>query len=165
MGVPLTGEAELRRFWQKVEKTAGCWVWIGHRNKNGYGVVDRRRNGRRVVMRAHRYAWELLVGPIPDATPHVLHGCDNPACVRPGPGHLHLGTHAENMAEMAQRNRAGSEWRKPNTKLSDDDARTIYLSKQPGVELAERYGVSQQTICDIRKGRTRAKATRLLRSP
>lgn len=157
-GMLLSDAEYTHRFWAHVQKTDGCWLWLGHCGLSGYGVIDRSRHGTRVVHRAHRYAWEQLVGPIPPGL-HVLHGCDNPRCVRPGPGHLHLGTHVDNMAEMRTRNRAGREWQKPNTKVSDEDARRIFASREPGVYLAKLYGVSQQTICDIRKGRTRSKAT------
>lgn len=157
MGVAFSEEKTRERFWQKVQKTATCWIWVGQKNGHGYGVVDTRRSGTRVVAPAHRRAWEMTFGPIPKGI-HVLHECDNPACVRPGPGHLHLGTHAENMAEMKSRHRAAREWRKPNTKISDAAARTIRESKENGRVLARRHGVSEQTICDIRKGRTRQRA-------
>ncbi len=99
------------------------------------------------------------MGPIPGGL-HVLHDCDNVLCVRPGPGHLHLGTQRLNMAEMGIRDRAAREFRKPNTKLSDAQALEIRASKARGRDLALMYGVSQQTICDIRHGRTRRKARR-----
>ncbi|MFO7180891.1 MAG: HNH endonuclease signature motif containing protein [Pseudomonadota bacterium] len=157
MGKPLSPERRAQRFWEKVEKTDTCWIWTGTKLQHGYGALDTRRHGKRIVIRAHRFAWELTYGPIPEGL-HVLHECDNPSCVRPE--HLHLGTHAQNMAEMAARGRAGREFRKPNTKLSYAQVLEIRASKAPGVALAKAYGVSQQTICDIRKGRTRAKAPR-----
>jgi hypothetical protein len=48
------------RFWAKVEKTGGCWLWQGYRNKNGYGMF--RMNGRAHL--AHRAASILTNGPI-----------------------------------------------------------------------------------------------------
>jgi len=154
---PLSDEQRTVRFWAKVEKTDACWIWKGGTGTHGYGVVDTRRAGKRLVERAHRVAWKLVIGPIPKGL-HVLHGCDNVLCVRPGPGHLHLGTHRLNMTEMAVRDRAAREFQKPNTKLSDLQAVEIRSSKARGRDLARIYNVSEQTICDIRNGRTRLKA-------
>ncbi len=90
-----------RRFWSRVRKTPDCWLWNGESSANfGYGRLNVK--GRRT--RAHRFAWELLIGPIPTGK-FVLHGCDNPLCVRPDPKHLHLGDQAQNMAEMHARRR------------------------------------------------------------
>jgi hypothetical protein len=66
------------RFWPKVDKTDGCWLWTAATNEFGYGIF--RIDGRNV--RAHRWAYEDLVGPIPKGL--VLdHLCRTPACVRP----------------------------------------------------------------------------------
>jgi hypothetical protein len=77
------------RFWEKVSKDGhgGCWRWLGGTCGRGYGnfythvdYVD----GKRVVLfnRAHRVAYELLVGPIPSGL-CIDHLCRNIWCVNP----------------------------------------------------------------------------------
>jgi hypothetical protein len=79
-----------------------CLVWTGVRLPRGYGVV--KVGGR--TLRVHRVAWIERNGPIPPETPHVLHRCDNPPCW--AEGHLFLGTHADNMADMSAKGRGRS---------------------------------------------------------
>ena len=86
-----------QRFWEKVLKTESCWIWVGCK-QSGYGFIFG-------VGGAHRAAWKLLRGEIPDGM-EVLHNCpggDNPACVNPA--HLWLGTHADNMRDMKEKGR------------------------------------------------------------
>lgn len=77
------------RFWSRVEKTDGCWIWTGGCIK-GYGAFW--YEGRNV--RAHRYAYELLVGPIPEGLT-LDHLCRNKPCVNPA--HLEPVTVGENV--------------------------------------------------------------------
>lgn len=85
-------------FLQDVEKTPGCWVWQGLTDRLGYGQVSRRGK----CCSAHRVAYELFNGPIPNGL-HVRHACDNPSCVRPD--HLVVGTHRQNIQDAIERRR------------------------------------------------------------
>lgn len=70
------------RFWKYVRKTETCWLWTGATSGKGYGRVW--LDGRMVV--AHRVAYELSVGPIPDGMEldHVrARGCTSTLCVNP----------------------------------------------------------------------------------
>jgi hypothetical protein len=77
------------RFWAKVEKTDSCWLWTGS-TRSAYGTFW---NGQRAA-NAHRVAYELLVGPIPEGL-ELDHLCRVPTCVNPA--HLEPVTHAENV--------------------------------------------------------------------
>lgn len=79
------------RFWSRVEKKdTGCWDWQGSHNGLGYGEI--RVNYQKIY--AHRFAYEELVGRIPDGL-ELDHQCHNPPCVNPD--HLRPVTHQENM--------------------------------------------------------------------
>lgn len=71
------------RFWRKVDKSGGCWLWTGGLTTKGYGhfYVDGR------LVAAHRFAYERHVGPVLagymlDHTCHVR-ACVNPEHLRP----------------------------------------------------------------------------------
>lgn len=118
---------------------AGCWVWHGERNRNGYGrICTRRGRGGRDL--AHRFTYRLLVGPIPEGL-YLDHLCRNRACVRPD--HLEPVTNAEN-----QRRGAGArlDWDKVRY------IREVYLPRHPEFgarALGRRFGVTHEVIRKI----------------
>lgn len=92
------GSEFAHRFWPKVNKTGGCWLWTGATVRNGYG---RFRIYPKTIT-AHRFAWINTNGPISDNL-CVLHRCDIRICVNPK--HLYLGTKSDNMRDMFVRGR------------------------------------------------------------
>ena len=90
------------RFWEKIQPTESCWLWTGHKNENGYGVIDTGRHStNRHVVKATRVMLSLLGVDITGRG--VLHHCDNPACVNPF--HLYLGDQHRNSLDMVKRGR------------------------------------------------------------
>lgn len=85
-----TAPTEAERFWRKVAKGPSCWTWKASKDGNGYGMFKASRG-----TRSHRWAYESLVGPIPEGL--VLdHLCRNPSCVNPE--HLEPVTNDENLS-------------------------------------------------------------------
>jgi hypothetical protein len=140
-------------FWSKVTKTECCWIW----NRSvfqgtGYGAfwVDGK------AKKAHRVAFEELVGPIPTGL-EILHDCDVRRCVRPGDGHTRLGTHQENQQDMARRRgRPQSGELNRHHKFTWPEIRDIRARASRGTrrqELADEYGTSVLYIQHIIAGR------------
>jgi len=150
------------RFWSKVKKTEGCWIWTAFKNKGGYGVfgvAHSQSGGPSQLMLAPRMAWTLTNGEIPEGQ-YVLHSCDNPSCVNPD--HLRLGSLAENAQEMWSKRRG----RPPpplfgednaNHRLTDEQVRLIRSSYPilSQAKLATLTGASESQIRNILKGRQR----------
>lgn len=139
------------RFWEKVEKTESCWLWTGALLKaaGGYGSI--RVDGK--ALRAHRVAYELVVGPIPDGM-LLRHSCDNPRCINPA--HLTPGNARENTQDALDRNRHVVGEQNHNSKLENHAISTIraaLASGVPGKYLAKQFGVSQGTISNIKNNR------------
>jgi hypothetical protein len=166
------GEKFIRRFWSKVDRNGPiprhrpelgqCWVWTRATSGSGYGRVQLpRRYGLGDPCRcaqAHRVAWQLE-GNAPPGALWVLHRCDNPPCVNPG--HLFLGTQADNVADMHAKGRAsgGSVPRpgesNPNAKVTEEDVAAIRVARAGGVtcrQLGLTYGLSPGQICRIGTG-------------
>ena len=104
---------------------------------------------KRGSMTAARHVWEECFGQIPDGL-NVLHKCDNPVCVNPE--HLELGTQSKNIQDCVKRGRYVVN--KGQAKICAGIASRIRASNLKGRELARIYGISEQAICDLRKGRT-----------
>jgi hypothetical protein len=144
----LHGVTLSERWSSYVEKSDGCWIWSGSRDTNGYGRL--RVND--VPELAHRLAWKLLRH---DITPgqHVLHRCDNPACVNPA--HLFLGDQAANNADkMAKKRHKFGVSRGEDhgcSKLTEEQVLEIRKSVGSSIQVGERFGISGRQVRDIRR--------------
>ncbi|MCC7112140.1 MAG: HNH endonuclease [Deltaproteobacteria bacterium] len=83
---------------------SGCLLWTGATDSKGYGHLYVRTGPgfARKRVKAYRVAWIIVNGEIPSGM-NVLHRCDNTFCVNVD--HLRLGTHHENVLDMARKNR------------------------------------------------------------
>ena len=144
----------MKRFWDKVDKSGDCWEWIAGKNDNGYGRFHLNKKARS----AHRVAWELTNGPIPDDGSYhgtcVCHRCDNPGCVNPD--HLFLGNHADNLSDMAKKGRQANLKGQQNGRsvLTEEDVRRIRQLDVPQRKIARCFGVSSYAIFAIKSRKT-----------
>jgi hypothetical protein len=149
------------RFWAKVTvaELDDCWEWQAARDTWGYGYF-RVAHGD-VMRRAHRVAWEISHGPIPDGM-LACHTCDNPPCVNPA--HLFLGDDAANCADKVAKNRQSRtppHWGEasPGVKVSSEAVHQIRARYAAGgisqTELGRQYGISQTQVSRIVRGTRR----------
>jgi len=147
----------LDRFWSRVVKSDGCWMWMSPPPKNGYGRIS--VNGR--LWSVHRLSYQMHFGDIP-AGLFVCHHCDNRRCVRPD--HLFLGTSLDNVRDMIAKGRS----RHPNppphpgelhgqarlTASQVIEMRRAYAAGEGSyAQMAARFGVHPQTVASIIQGK------------
>ena len=146
-----------------------CKTWRGFRNPLGYGMI---RVSQSESMRlAHRVAFQLFVGDIPDGM-CVCHRCDNPACVNVA--HLFLGTNADNVADKMAKGRdryvrGGEHWTRAKpwllrrgeehaqATLSEEGVALIRSMSAAGIPtgvIAKQFGVAWVTIDAVIKRKT-----------
>ncbi len=139
-------------FWKSVTKTDRCWLWKGSVGRGGYG---RARFLKRRVHPAHRVAWLLTKGAVPQGL-FVCHRCDNPLCVNPN--HLFLGKPSDNSADMVRKGRSLQGERHPQRKITMQDVLRIRQKRMDhcldAKEEAIRLGVTPSHIRSVARGVT-----------
>lgn len=125
---------------------ADCLLWSGSQSPKGYGRINSGGRGRPLI--ASRVAYELAHGPIPGNL-EVDHLCRRPSCVNVA--HLELVTTAVN-AQRSARSRL--------TWDAVDEIRALRAAGWTLQRLADRHGVTNQTIDAVVKGRVWREGTR-----
>lgn len=151
---PSSKENFLSKIDKETASAAGgsdCWLWMGAISKAGYGTF---KTGRRINA-AHRMSLHLVGRPA-TGSQVVRHTCDVKTCVNPS--HLIPGTHAENMADIAARDRhRRGQRRSPHAKIAHEDLMTARRDYQAGVKIADiarRIGSSPSSAYLAVKGIT-----------
>lgn len=139
-----------------------CWLWMATKNNKGYGLLQQQIDGANGKRLAHRIAYELFIGPIPEGM-CALHRCDTPACVNPN--HIFLGTMRDNIADMDAKGRRvtvvnpnnkpptfrGSAH--PHAKLTEEIVLEMRSKLAAGAfvrALSREYKIDRKTIMTIR---------------
>jgi len=166
-----------KRFEDKVfpDPNSGCWLWGGAVGTHGYGVIGL---GKKSTVTAHRLAWMLEHGDIPEGM-FVLHKCDNRPCCNPR--HLYVGSVKDNSADMMSRRgptgfkpghkhhqdpsfkakllqnlKRGSRHPRPMSRLSESTVMEIFNATGTQRQIASRYGVCQQQVSKIKLKKIRS---------
>lgn len=131
-----------------------CWEWTGLRGDSHYGLLSVSIGSGWWNEGAHRLAWVLHNGPLPDlpdhGRAHVLHHCDNPPCVNPK--HLFVGTYGDNNRDKAAKGRAPRGETHPITHVTEEQVRSLRADPRPQRELARAYGLAETTVHNIKHG-------------
>jgi hypothetical protein len=103
------------RFWAKVRKTDGCWLWTAARSSTGYGVFAIAKSG----CSAHRVIYELLHGPVP-ADMEIDHLCGQRLCVNPA----HLEAVSRSINKRRSRNRDETKCKRGHPRATGGSCKT-----------------------------------------
>ncbi len=134
---------------ERTEVDGECWVWKGARRPNGYGAVRWVLEDGTVFYLPHRASYAAFKGEIPEGM-FICHSCDNRACVNPD--HLWTGTNADNVNDMWEK---GRNQKMLVTEELTRSVQELYKQGMRQVDLAEKFGISQQSISKIVRRETR----------
>ena len=133
-----------------------CWEWQWSR-RNGYGKIAVCGPDKTRWLSAHRAAYEMFVGSIPEGH-DVCHTCDNPPCCNPA--HLFAGTVADNMKDAIAKGRrvmpkGSAHGRAKMTETMVIEIRRLWATgSKSQLEIAAQFGVHPQRVCSVVNRRT-----------
>lgn len=139
---------DVARFWANVREGAnGCLEWtasrIGGCDRKLYGQFTYASDDRQVHVYAHRFAWSLYHGPIPEGG-YICHRCDNGICV--AEAHLFLGTQFDNMRDASAKGRLAVPRRRNRDRIAEIQRRWL-AGGVTQVALAREFNTSEPQIC------------------
>jgi hypothetical protein len=141
MTIPNTIETFYKRFKPAAN---GCWEWISHLDRQKkYGIFNYQARH----WRAHRLSYWFHKGEF-NLDLYVCHTCDNPLCVNPD--HLFLGTTQDNTSDRVKKDRSAKGEKNGDSRLTDDQVKSIKSSLESVTELSKKYKVSRTTVYKIK---------------
>ena len=145
---------------RKLKIEGECIVWMGTRNKDGYGRIYI-PNTKSYDWKVHRVVWCAFNNQKIAPEIQLLHSCDNPPCCNPL--HLRPGDSKENAEDRSDRNRVGRMFgmNNPQTKISDAQVKEIREMRKLGFlqrEIGKNFGVSASHVSEILSGKKRGRS-------
>lgn len=123
------------------KKTDNCIIWPLGKTSTGYGAIN--FNG--MASQTNIVAWTIANNRAVPEGLHVRHTCDTRLCINPR--HLIIGTHQDNMNDMAERKRNTRGEDRHNAKLTEDQVKVIREDRDSKLrQMATKFGVAISTI-------------------
>jgi hypothetical protein len=137
----------IERFHAKyiIDEETGCWEWVGYYFNGGYPGI----NIDKKMTLVHRFSYQTFIGPLIDGLV-ICHNCNNKKCVNYN--HLRQDTQKSNCIDKSYAKTMKSQILTVEQAIEIKNAlKNPYYGIQR--DLAKKYGLTQQTICDIKKNR------------
>lgn len=139
---------------QRTEISGECIVWIGPKNKDGYGMFQPTPNCKKEHILMHRWAYWKHVSMEISSNDVIRHSCDNPACINPN--HLIKGTHNDNVQDRVSRQRSAVGEVNGRSKLTEENVKEIKADINKGklkTDIAKKFGITRRTVKFIEDGK------------
>jgi hypothetical protein len=134
----------LQRILANTAKQGDCLLYLGVKDRDGYGFITTGKKQAKKIIRVHRYVCEHHKGEPEQSFLFAIHSCDQPSCVNPD--HLSWGTHKENRKQARDRlcNLKGQ-------KLTPDLVAQLKEFKGSNAQAAKAFGISRSHAGSVRR--------------